>query len=156
MALYNCRQMLTISYLKQNSMGDDKNSLIKQMLKGLKYDPPTDTGLNTSRFLVKDLCTRVPLHFSPSSASVVTCPHDECLFNDFTFSNTRVCQRGAPTIKTRVNRINKMFNHNEPVIGKYKGNDVRLHKIDNLPIDDIILSMKEHEDIMPFNNPQRH
>jgi len=49
-----------------------------------------------------------------------------------------------------------MFNGNEPVIGKYKGNDVRLHKIDNLPVDDIILSMKAHVDIMPFNDPLKH
>jgi len=48
-----------------------------------------------------------------------------------------------------------MFSRNQPVIGKYKGNDVRLHKIDKLSIDDIILSIEEHEDIMPFNDPPR-
>jgi len=56
----------------------------------------------------------------------------------------------------RVNRITKMFNCNEPVIGRYKGNEVRLHKIDNLPVDDMILSMKEHDNIIPFNDPPRH
>jgi len=134
--------------------GDEKYSLIKQMMKALKYYEWTDTGLNTAGILVKDLCTGVPLHFSPSSASVVTHPDDDNLYNDFTFVNTRVHWQGAAAIKTRANRITEMFNCNEPVIGKYKGNDVRLHKIDNLPIDDIILSMKAHEDIMPFNNPQ--
>jgi len=60
------------------------------------------------------------------------------------------------TIKTRVNKINKMFYNDEPVISNYKGNDVRLHKTNNLPIDDMILSMKAHENIMPLNDPPRH
>jgi len=136
--------------------GNDKYSLIKQMLKSLKYDPPTDTGLNSAGILVKDLCTGVPLHFSPSSASVVTRLDNVNLYNDFTFVNAGGCCQRAPEIKTRVNRINEMFSCNEPVIGKYKGNDVRLHKVDKLPVDDIILSMKAHEDIMPFNDPPRH
>jgi len=68
--------------------GDEKYSLIEQMMKALKYDECTDTGLNAAGILVKDLCTGVPLHFSPNSASVVTCPDDEKLYNDFTFDNT--------------------------------------------------------------------
>jgi len=151
-------QLLEVNYFiskAEHHGGDEKYSLIKQMMKAIKHDPPTDRGQNTAGILVKDLCTGVLLHFSPSSASVVTHPRDERLFDDFTFVDIRVCQQGAAAIKTRVNRINKMFNHNEPVIGKYKGNDVRLYKVDNLPVDDIILSMKAHEDIMPFNNPPR-
>jgi len=59
--------------------GDEKYSLIKQMMSALKYDECTDTGLNTTSILVKDLCTGVPLHFSPSSASVVTHPDNDNL-----------------------------------------------------------------------------
>jgi len=131
--------------------GNDKYSLIKQMLKALEYDARTETGIKPKSLVVRDLCTGVPLHFSPNPSSVVTHPDDANQFDDFTFVNTRGHCGHATTIKTRVNRINKMFSCNEPVIGKYKGNDVRLHKTNNLPIDDIILSMKAHEDIMPFN-----
>jgi len=135
--------------------GNGKYSLIKQMLKALKHDDCTDTGLNPAGVLVKDLHTGVPLHFSPSTASVVTCPDDVNQFDNFTFVDTGGHQH-VHGIKTRVNRITKMFNRNEPVIGMYKGNEVRLHKIDNLPVDDMILSMKAHKDIMPFNDPPRH
>jgi hypothetical protein len=125
------------------------------MLKALKHDACTDTGLNPAGVLVKDLCTGVPLHFSPSTAGVVTHPGNANQFDNFTFVDTGGHQP-AHGIKTRVNRITKMFNCNESVIGMYKGNDMILHKIDKIPVDDIILSMKAQEDIMPFNHPPRH
>jgi len=135
--------------------GNGKYSLIKQMMNALKYDAHTDTGLNSAGVLVKDLCTGVPLHFLPSTASAVTHPRKANQFDNFTFVNAGGRQR-VHGIKTRVTRITKMFNRNEPVIGMYKGNEVRLHKIDRMPVGDVILSMKAHEDIMPFNNPMRH
>jgi len=136
--------------------GDDKYSLIKQMMKALEYDARTATSIKPKSLVVRDLCTGVPLHFSPNPSSVVTRPGDANHFNDFTFVNIRGHHGRATTIKTRVNKINKIFNNDEPVIGKYKGNDVRLHKTNNLPIDDMILSMKAHENIMPFNDTPRH
>jgi len=135
--------------------GGGKYSLIKQMMKAIKQDNDTDTGLNSAGILVRDLCTGVPLHFLPGISSAVTRPRDADRFDDFTFVDTggRQC---AHKIGTRITRVTEMFNRNEPVIGRYKGNEVRLHKIDNLPVDDMILSMKAHDDIMPFNNPPRH
>jgi len=42
------------------------------------------------------------------------------------------------------------------VLGRYKNNPIIIQKIDRMPVDDVILSMKAHEDIMPFNDPPRH
>jgi len=50
-------------------------------------------GSNAAGILVKDLFTGVLLHFSPSSASVVTCPSNECLFDDFKFVDMSLLMR---------------------------------------------------------------
>jgi len=68
--------------------GNGKYSLIKHMMKALKYEAGTDTGLNSAGVLVRDLCTGVPLHFLPSTASAVMHPCNADQFDNFTFVDT--------------------------------------------------------------------
>jgi len=51
--------------------GDEKNSLIKQMMKALRWDPSTETRLNSTGLVVRDNLLGVPLHFAPNATSVV-------------------------------------------------------------------------------------
>jgi len=66
-------QLLEINYFvsKAEHHGGDKYSLIKQMMKALRWDPSTETGLNSTSLVVRDNRLGVPLHFPPNATSVV-------------------------------------------------------------------------------------
>jgi len=51
--------------------GDEKYSLIKQMMKALRWDPHSQTGLNSTSLLVRDLPLGVPLHFAPNATRLI-------------------------------------------------------------------------------------
>jgi len=51
--------------------GDEKYSLLERMMRALKYDPGTHTGLETNSLVVRDSCSGVPLHFAPSAIDLV-------------------------------------------------------------------------------------
>jgi len=51
--------------------GNDKYSLIKQMMKALKHDNDTYTGIKSNSLVVRDQITGVPLHFIPEATPLV-------------------------------------------------------------------------------------
>jgi len=128
--------------------GNDKYSLIKQMLNALKYDDHTATGIESKSLVVRDHITGVPLHFVPAAKSLVSNRG-----RDFTFYDPHI---GNVQNKTKANKLSERLANEEAVLGRYKNNPVIIQKIDKMPVDDVILSIKAHEDIMPFNDPPRH
>jgi len=51
--------------------GDEKYSLIKQMMKALRWDPGTETRIKSTSLVVRDNHLGVSLHFEPNATSVV-------------------------------------------------------------------------------------
>jgi len=128
--------------------GNDKYSLIKQMMNALKHDHHTATGIESKSLVVRDQITGVPLHFVPEATPLVRNQG-----RDFTFYDPRI---GNVKHKTKANKLSERLAHKEYVLGRYKNNPLIIQKIDKMPVDDVILSMKAHEDIIPFNDPPRH
>jgi hypothetical protein len=67
-------QLLGINYFISQADrcgGNGKYSLIKQMLNALKYDPHTETGIESNSLVVRDHITGVLLHFVPAAKSFV-------------------------------------------------------------------------------------
>jgi len=128
--------------------GDDKYSLIKQMMNALKYDASTVTGIESNSLVVRDQITGVPLHFVPEAKPLV-----RNWGHNFTFYDPRI---GNVKTKTKANKLSERLANKQAVLGSYKNNPVIIQKIYKMPVDYVILSMKAHEDIMPFNDPLRH
>jgi len=51
--------------------GNDKYSLIKQMMNALKYDHCTGTGIDSTSLVVRDQITGLPLHFLPEATPLI-------------------------------------------------------------------------------------
>jgi len=66
-----CEIFSSAASLAYHHGGDKKYSLIKQMMKALRWDPSTETSLNATSLVVRDNCLGVPLHFVPNATSVV-------------------------------------------------------------------------------------
>jgi len=78
-------QLLEINYFISQADrrgGNDKYSLIKQMMNALKYDNHTHTGIESNSLVVRDKITGVPLHFIPTAKPLV-----RNRGRDFTFYN---------------------------------------------------------------------
>jgi len=144
-------QLLDMNYFiskAEHHGGDEKYSLIKQMMKALMWDPHTQTGLNTSGLVVRDCITGAPLHFAPNATRLVR--NQGC---NFTFYDPCI---GNSQLKTKANKLSERLANNDKIIGRYKGRSVKIHQVLGLPVDNMLKSMKAHEDIMPFNDPPRY
>jgi len=75
------------------------------------------------------------------------------LGDNFTYYETNICHR-VP-LKTKANRLSEKLLSNGQAPGKYKGRDVTIHQMIDMPVDDMLKSIKENEDIIPFNDPLR-
>jgi len=53
------------------------------------------------------------------------------------------------------NRLSEKLVSNGRAPGRYKGRLVTIHWMVDMPVDEILDSMKANEDIIPFNDPLR-
>jgi len=88
---------------------------------------------------------RVPLHFAPNPTQLVRDQGD-----DFTFYDPRI---GRVTNKT--NKLSERLVKIGHVTGQYRGRPVYIHWVIDMPVDDMLNSIKANEAIIPFNDPPR-
>jgi len=113
----------------------------------LRWDSCTETSLNATSLVVRDCCTGVPLHFVTNATRLVGKRGDHFTFYDLSI--------GKVEDKTKANKLSERLGYNDKIIGRYKGMPVTIHQVIDMPVDDMLKSMKANEDIIPFNDPPR-
>jgi len=59
-------------------------------------------------------------------------------------------------LKINANRLSEKLASDGWAPGKYKGRDVTIHRVNNMPIDETLNSIKANKAIIPFNDPPIH